>query len=336
MALPVSSLSIMCTAIAQFVRDQLDATDNNIRVSIGAPAEAANVSDMHHLNLFFYRVDPAGFGPGTPSDEPMMVRLQLLITAFGILEETIAAGENELRILGEVIRLFHEVPVLASMNVNEEQVQLQMVLQSLSPDDLNHIWSTQKDTAYRPSVAYEVAIGPIVPSVRSTGSPMVGGIGSQLYPRMDARQAPFTGSVVIPPILATTVPIEMEDWAPVICFLVNSNCAQSLNFEAGSDEVNAFTPNVWIAGDTTETVTLRWDIWDRQNGWRADGTTVETQPISIAINPDLAVPGTPETISLPFTDTPGQAVLYAVRSFTRGSDGVQIEVRSNPLLVNLY
>ncbi len=337
MALPTSSLSIMTSSIAQFVRDGLDAANNNIRVMIGAPTEAAKDDDKHRVNLFFYRFEPPGIGPIVTPDEPWRIRLFCLITAFGVMEEQISAGENELRMVGEVMRLFHESPVMDTLDVKGESVRLQVVFQPLSSDELNHIWSTQGDASYRPSVAYEMALGPVVPSQRGLGSPLVGAIGSQVLARMDGRREGFSGTAETLPVTARRVDTEQEGWAPSICIVFNGACVQSISFAVGSNELADFTPpSVWVAGDPTATVTLRWEVWDQTKGWREEGPTLETSPISTEIDPDAGAPEGLPTIALPFTDRAGQAVLYAMRRYTRSSDEAQLEIRSNPLLVTLF
>ena len=61
MALPASSLSRVCRAIADFVSAGIDASANSVRVLLGSPSEAAKTSEsQHRVNLFFYRIEPAG------------------------------------------------------------------------------------------------------------------------------------------------------------------------------------------------------------------------------------------------------------------------------------
>jgi hypothetical protein len=45
------------------------------------------------------------------------MRLYCLISAFGAPLDNVSAGENELRVLGEVMRLFHESPVLDTSEI---------------------------------------------------------------------------------------------------------------------------------------------------------------------------------------------------------------------------
>ncbi len=120
MALPKSSLSQVCKAIADFVGDRLQASKHSMRVTIGCPSDAAPSDGEHTINLFFCRIEPAGFFTGGTPGDTWWVRLQCLVTGFGSSEEKISAGENDLRLLGEVMRLFHENPVLPELTVGDE------------------------------------------------------------------------------------------------------------------------------------------------------------------------------------------------------------------------
>lgn len=336
MALPISSLSISCNFIAEFVRDGLNAAANNIRVVIGPPSEAVKTKSDHVVNLFFYRFEPSGFQSAVTPGQPWLIRLDCLVTAFCLKESQISPGENELRLLGEVMRIFHQTPVLATLDVNGEDTRLQVVFQPLSSEQLNQVWSTQPDTSYRSSVAYEMALVPVVPSVRDGGQPLVGSTGSEVRARMDTRHAPYSGDFVVPPVTAETVNIEVEGWAPLICFVIDGQYHKSLALNVGSAVLANFKPRAWVAGDPGATVTLRWSVWDTNLGWRNEGQVKNVNPISLGIDPDSGPPSLPPRVTLPFDDHPGQAVLYAERRFTRESNGAQMTVRSNPLLVTLY
>ena len=250
MPLPISSLSQVCRSIANFVSTGLNASANSIRVMIGNPTDAVPGASggEHHLNLFFYLVEPSGFFPDTNPGDTWWLRLQCLVTGFGIAEDSISAGENDLRLLGEVMRLFHETPVLDALQVENETFRLQVIFQALNPDDLNHIWSTQGDVSYRPSVAYEMSLAPVIPAQRRPGSPWVGAVGTQIRADITARRAPYEGEVLAPPVPLTVVDVSQEDWAPAIALIYQGQCAQSLAFAKDSDALQNFAPAVWVAG----------------------------------------------------------------------------------------
>jgi len=340
MALPRSSLSRVCRAIADFVSVGLDASANSIQVMIGSPASAAPaVTDTtHRVNLFFYRIEPEGFFTGDTPGDPWWVRLHCLITGFGIEEEQVSAGENDLRLLGEVMRLFHETPVLSALTVDDETFRLQMVFFPLGADDLNHIWSTQGDVSYRPSIAYEMALAPVLPREPRPESPLVGRIGSEVRAVSAARTAPFSGAAAAPPVLRSTVDTSRPDWAPAICFVAEGVCASSLLFALGSQELTDFVPAVWVAGEPGAAVTLAWQRWTSTGGWQDVADRMDTSATDLTLDPEMGSDAQTVEVALPvdLVSGGGQAVLYAERSWVRGADGVTLKVRSNPLLVTVY
>lgn len=338
MALPASSLSQICRSVADFVSNRLEAAQRNIQVRIGSPASAAPAQGdtEHRVNLFFYRVEPNGFGPSAAPDETWLLRLSCLVTVFGVDEDQVSAGENDLRLLGGVLSAFHERPILDPVAVNGITVRAQMVFQPLGVEDLNHIWATQGDVAYRPSAAYEMALVPILPRTPRIGGPLVGALGVETRASMDRRHDPFAGAAAPPPVAAREVNLRLEGWAPRLCFVAGGACVESVSFAVGSPELAAFDPRVWVAGEDGAAVRLRWEIWDAQDGWRPGGADVDTTATGPRLDPDEAAAATTVAVVLPFDDHAGQAVLYGERTFNRAADGVQVTVRSNPLLVNLF
>jgi hypothetical protein len=338
MPLPESPLSQVCRSIAGFLSERLEASQNHIHVMLGSPSDALprETDTDHRVNLFFYRMEPSGFGPAADPDEPWRLRLHCLVTSFGVQEDQVSAGENDLRLLGGVLRAFHEKPLLDGVAVNGEDVRVQVVFQPLSTEEINHLWSTQGEVAYRPSVAYEVALVPVLPREPRLGGPLVGALGFEARAGMASRRAPFTGTAAPPQVVRFAVDTEREDWAPGICFVHGGICAESLSFAVGSPELGAFGSAVWIAGEVGSAVRLAWEVWDRAQGWRSAGAPLAAAATSPAIDPDEAGSAATIAVALPFDDHAGQAVLLAVRQYTRGGDGAQLTVRSNPLLVNLF
>lgn len=338
MALPASSLSLVCRSIADYLSGRLEAPQNNIQVRIGSPASAApaqNETD-HRVNLFFYQVEPNGFGPAAAPDETWLLRLSCLVTTFGVDEDQVSAGENDLRLLGGVLSAFHERPVLDPVAVNGTTVRAQVVFRPLGMEELNNLWATQGEVAYRPSVAYEMALVPIVPREPRIGGPLVGAVGFQVRADPAGRHAPFGGAALPAPVTAHEVDVRREDWAPRLCFVAAGACAESVSFAVGSPELAAFEPRVWVAGEDGAAVGLRWEVWDAQEGWRPGGDDVETTASGPRLDPEEAAGASTEPVALPFDDHAGQAVLYGERTFQRAADGAAVSVRSNPLLVNLF
>src|SRR5262249_42350831 len=167
-------------------------------------------------------------------------------------------------------RLFHHSPVLAPIDVGGEVMQAQMVLQPLGLDQIQQLWQTQSEVAYRPSLAYEIALVPIVPSVPAIGGPLVGAIGTEVRARLDHEPPAVT---LRPHALASrAIDTSALDWAPQIALVTASGLVDSLSLALGSPELAALHLELAIAGAVGAPVTLTWEIWDPVAGWRHGGT----------------------------------------------------------------
>lgn len=322
--------------MADFLSAALAPTETTVHVLVGTPAVAATVQTgdpVHRLNLFFYGFEPSGFDSQSLPAEPWRLRLHCLVTPFGIDEQGISAGENDLRILGEVIRLLHEAPILPEVGVNGESVRLHAVFEPLDLDSLNRLWTTQGEISLRPSVSYEFALAPIVPSKPAIAGPRVGELGIGIRPDTNDTAA-TTPDQSVPEVPVVHVDTSRPDWVPQVCFVESGQCSYTPSFSVGSPELAAFQPKVWIAGLPGAAVTLEWEQWDSTTGWSAGPSGAATASTA-TIDPSQAATATLATTTLPWTDHAGQFTLYATRTWTR-PDGAQIQLRSNPLLVTLH
>jgi hypothetical protein len=335
MALAQSSLSRACRSVADLLTAGLSTGGDTVQVLVGTPAaaEALPGDAKHRLNLFFYGLRPSGFQSDSAPSDTWRLRLQCLITPFGIDEGGISAGENDLRILGEVIRLLHEQPILPEVGVDGESVRLRAVFEPLDLDGLNRLWTTQNDVSLRPSVTYEIALVPAVPSRRAVQSPLVGSLGVGIGPDTDG-----TGVVQVdrraPDVRVTTVDVRHSDWTPHVCFVDSGECSYTLAFEVGRPALAGFSPRVWIAGLPGADVRLDWEQWDAHSGWTT-GPSSAAAASGDTIDPSGAAGATLTTTALPWSDRPGQFTLSAARQSERGN-GTPVTLRSNPLLVTLY
>jgi hypothetical protein len=335
MPLAPSSLSRACRSVADFLTAGLSTAGETVEVLVGTPAAAAAMTQdaLQRVNLFFYGIEPSGFDSHTLPAEPWRVRLRCLITPFGIDEQGISAGENDLRLLGDVIRLLHEQPILPEVGVNGTSARLHAVFAPLDLDGLNRLWTTQGDVSLRPSVTYEIALAPIVPSKLAIGAPVVGAIGVGIRPDTDDL-AQTSSDQRSPDVPVMHVDARRGDWTPQVCFVQSGACTYVLAFGLGSASLASFQPEVWIAGVPNAAVSLDWEQWDSQSGWQAGPSTPATAS-SDTIDPSQAASATLVAATLPWTDRPGQFTLYASRQWGR-PDRAQISLRSNPLLVTLH
>lgn len=347
MALPDPPLAQVCRKLRErlVARYQGDST----QVTLGHPAAAARGSSRR-LNLFVYRVEPGGFASGTVPDQPWLVRLHCLITAFGESEGATSAttvdplaGDTDLRLLGDVLAFFHEHPILDLGAIEVDggagsadpsprapwEARLQIVFEPLGIDDINHLWATQGDVPYRPSIAYEMSLVPILPRVPGAEPPRVGRIGLETRAAIGDHQDVFGGRIDAPVPGPWSIDPGRDDWAPRIAFVDRGRFVESLGLRSPTSDVPPIEVGLWIVGDGR--VLLRWQIWDRERGWRDHPPEIPTMAQSPAFDPETSDPGLATHHRLPL-DRPGQALAHVVREAT----AERAEVRSNPLLVSLY
>ncbi len=347
MPIPPSSLSEMCDNVREVIRTGVDAVARNIEVTIGAPAVigALDSATEHHLNLFFYRFEPSGFEAAAQPDLPWRVRMFCMITPFAIMEAdaggNVSAGENDMRLLGDAMRVLHEAPILDQVSAGGIDVRTRVVFMSTTDEQINQIWSTQGETHYRPSAVYEMSLTPIVPEELMPEPAIVGAIGAEVRSNND-RFSPFAGVVSGPPVQARIVDIRDPAWVPATALILDDTLHQSLSFDVDSAAFGTFVPEVWIAGDTVDTVDLVWNVW-RDSGWETVGAPQTEPPVTLDIDPKnipSGLPGIPVAVPLPealAADAPSlQLMLTAERQFTRYDGGPVETTRSAPLLITLW
>jgi len=343
--LPVSAISDAANKLRNLLFDQIDDLDDAKLIRIGHPKDTfedmEKVKDKNQLNLFFYNVSYDGYPADGLSEDPFYVRLHCLITAVGAKKGSPSAGENDLRLIGEVMRVLHQQPVISvDDGTNGEIAQLQIVPHPLNLDNLNHIWSTQGDTAYRLSVAYEMALAPVPLAEVVERSSLVGEIGTRVQGDMDREPLPAGGFGIgtsAPLVPKVTVDVRKSDWSAHICFVdeANSNLAYTLLVPKSQLPLSGLLPlKVLVAGKPSSQVELVWESWNPSTGWTKAGSSQSETIDADTIDPESYDPALAADIDLPIEDK-GQATLYAERAWER-PDGSTVTLRSNPLLVTVY
>ena len=367
MALPVSTLSIAATEIRKLLADKIvDIEEAN--VSIDHPQRAFNVMTEQdapttdQLNLFFYQIDRDGYPTDGAHTDPFYLRLKCLITALGALgsatnsddtngngngsdsdneqiSDGYSAGEADLRLMGEVLRVFHQNPIVILSDQNDNRIaQLQIVLDPPTLDDINRLWSTQGETAYRLSVAYEIALAPIPLEIPTDTTARVGAVGTAAHGTADPFAIGDESSVepTSPHVQRTEVNISQPSWSPHIAFVTPDNEVR-YNIVLQTDQIPGNGKlNVAVAGAPGETLEFYWERWEFPDFIWAQETSLPASgsPSSNILDPESI--NTPLIqVNLPIL-TRGQAILYAVRKWLPHADGVEVELKSNPLLVTVY
>jgi hypothetical protein len=337
MAIGLSAISQVCRRLSERLSDSINDSAENTRVNvlIGTPAAAApgESDNNHRLNLFFFRFEPSGFDADRLPGETWLLRMHCLVTPFCVDETPVAAGENDLRVIGATLRFFHEHPV-HQIAAEGETFLIQSVFLNLGLDQLNQLWSTQGDTVYRPSVLFEMSLVPVIPREPAVGAPLVGSVSLGVRANLAARVG--AGPAAAPQVPVMRPATQSEDWTPALCLVAGGVCLQSVSLALGSPELAAFDPSAWVAGAPGTLASLRWETWDSVAGWvpLAAGAPFPIQDGQI--DPDALSGAHTRATALPFTDRAGQAVLYAERTYIRAADGASIAVRSNPVLVTCY
>lgn len=212
MALPEPNiLSAISSHLSNLVTNSVSGSPQ-VRIGPPADAEPKEGDSDPMVNLFLYRIEPSGFYPDITNMDPWYVRIQCMVTAYGSMTpdpgdgdaSSISAGEINLRLLGSVLQVFHENPVQdvvfkrANADTAEEEeirTSLQIVFKPLSTEEINQIWATQGDVAYRSSVAYELALAPITPTARRASPAPVGSVDLSSGPMPSKKiSTPHPGS----------------------------------------------------------------------------------------------------------------------------------------------
>jgi hypothetical protein len=158
---------------------------DTLKVSLNTPDEMEEAGDQG-LSLWLYRVvrddnrlnaPPTRTAPDRLRPPPLPMRLHYLLTPLFERLHGIAAPELEQTLLGKVLQLFYETPQLRhGMLVGVlagQDLEITVRLETLSLDELARVWDSL-DRSYQLSLAYEVAVVPILSRRSIFSGPPVG------------------------------------------------------------------------------------------------------------------------------------------------------------------
>ncbi len=333
-----SSLYLICNSVADFIRSGLQTFDNDITVYLGSPADLSERTEEDRINLFFYRFEPSGFQSNAHPNLPWQLRLHCMITTMAIDHDNTHPGEDDLRLLGQVLMLFHEHRVQPLLVVNGITFRLNTVFNPASDEQLNQLWSIQGDASYRPSALFEMSLAPIAPEELKGEAPLVGFTGFQASGSVESRFDSFTGTLNTPLFAGGTVNTHNPAWTPIICWVDGDECVTSLSLDVEDTLPSNFHPQLWLAGKIGESVSLEWQIWQGDEWLSASG--VDLLVSSSTIHPD-AIPLSLPNLDLPALSIDGdhdrwQLIVTATRSYQAFADGPSTMLKSNPLIISLY
>ncbi|MCP4494548.1 MAG: DUF4255 domain-containing protein [Gammaproteobacteria bacterium] len=378
--LPASSLSSAAYSLRNLLVTHIDELDDINHIKIGHPGDTIKDLedfDENCLNLFFYDVIYDGYPADGSSENPFYVRLHCLITAVGhkskepeapgsAEERDVSKGENELRLVGEVMRLLHEQPVLLVADAAANTIaELQVIPHNMNLDNLNHIWSTQSDISYRLSVAYEMALAPVPYALPTRSAPVVG--DSQMVSwgaRSRDQENEKDGLISLQPqVELLEIDVSSDDWMPHICFVETlEDTSQQLHYVFKVEGALDVAFDVLVAGKDLGTVKLVWNLWRRKTdnsivAWQQDiadtelpvekeikdGPASSETFVPNSIDPDDIDPRRIFKVKLPAeagdADTKTwQAMLYAVREWNHeypsgSGEFITTSIKSNSVLL---
>lgn len=313
--LAVSALSLAARALRELIVSHAQLASR--QVLIGPPAAAGKAlqsagGEEALINLFLFRLEPAGAADPGASNVAGWLRVHCLVTAFAhpIAEEdgtVVSAGEAELRLLGHVVQVLNRVPCVTVVGLPGEppQAQLQLVPLSLSLDDLSHLWSSQSDTPVRLSAGYELAVLPLAAMLSTGQDPVVARVAVQLAGAAEEAAAA--------PCIAAVAP--SGEVVPVL-------------------EVDVSSPlslRVLAAGLPGERLDLTWRRWSRGQGWQPLPALPQQIEVRLSRLPSQVRDTDPALLALSLDGIlPGQLLLTARRSARAGGSR---PVESSPVLI---
>jgi len=344
MSLDPSALSVASRTLRDYLSDTITPlAKSQIKMDFPRRAIESVDDDQQYVNLFFYRVIRDGYPSGGTTDDPLYVRIHCLITAIGAdvtdddLGTTITAGENDLRLMGEIMTGFHRVPVHNVQDDSGETItQMQVVPLNLSLDDINRLWSTQGDLPYRISVGYELALIPLPLESQVERSQRVGFLGATVGADSDIKELTEEGFDVetkSPVPSVTVVDTDKTLWVPVIALVAESGeLVYTMSVQSSEDDIDL---KVMVAGDSASDVTLVWDIWNEISGWEEEVESKVVNPFSVTLDPDDFDDAEAETVTIDAIETKGQVMVTAHRKVTLVTGETHV-LKSNKLLLSVY
>ena len=144
------------------------ALGGNMVVSLNTPEEMT-AKNVEGLSLWMYRVirddqrlniPPVRKGFNQLGCSPLPLRLHYLIVPVVNTTGTVSGPETAQIILGKVLQIFNDHPILSGTDLQAEfsgtEVELHMRLETLSLDEISRVWEALEGS-YQLSVSYEVS-----------------------------------------------------------------------------------------------------------------------------------------------------------------------------------
>lgn len=213
MPLPSSHVVEVMARMRSTVTADLADPVPDLRVEIASPAQVGAVNQPT-VTLFLYNVERSGIAFQPNAGLPAALILHVLVTAYAPAVpgagDPDPVGLRELKLLMLVGRVFgaerdlgvvpieDTAPIGLVANIDPQSLNARIYLEALDNEDINHIWTTQSQTAFRTSLPYRVEVGVLTPFAPVLEGPPI------LAVREDIEDA----AVPIPPLGGIGRPVE--------------------------------------------------------------------------------------------------------------------------------
>ena len=162
-----TTLSMVARALRTHIAANTEIQEMNVLLGHPASVQLVNETDPH-LSVFFYSVYPAANSADLRPEEPLDTIVRCIMTPLAKNPTNganqISSGEEDLRILGQVITCMHGWRLLLVNDMNEKPVcSVEIIPLELNADKLSKIVPTQPEGGFRPTIAYELSLIPLFP-----------------------------------------------------------------------------------------------------------------------------------------------------------------------------
>lgn len=158
--------------IVDLLEDRMEGFIDRSDIALASPAVRGDGGNDWRLTLYLYDVTPSGHsrsderpepvpGEATPTDRPLVVDLQYLLTVHPASEGTDGTQKTweQHRVLGRAMQVLRDNAVIRGSDLRGSLADGEDLRLSITRESLNtvmDVWSTFPDQAYEPSVSYLV------------------------------------------------------------------------------------------------------------------------------------------------------------------------------------
>lgn len=184
-----TTLSMAARALRTHIATNTDLEETNVLLGHPASVQILNGTDPY-LSVYFFSVYPAANSADIRPKERLDTIVHCIVTPLAknptSSASQITSGEEDLRILGQVMACMHEWRLLIVNDMDEEPVcSVEIIPLELSMDKLSKIVPTQPEGGFRPTIAYELSLIPLFTKESPPIEPEVKVVTYGVSPDMD-------------------------------------------------------------------------------------------------------------------------------------------------------